>query len=167
MLSWFAPRNCWKKYHDGEVKYFKQPNSAEGYEAAVLEYHSWLHHRKQTRPLGPEYQHHIQTLRQCLEWYGRFGTPESDEDLYAEITKLIANLEASSESDEPLPPVSDCLPDGVNLPEKELIFKFCGNGIVGPNDVRPADTAAFDHRFGSWDGHCRASGKNESGNLMS
>ena len=39
VLSWFAPRKCWKKYHDGEVKYFKQPNSAEGYEAAVLEYH--------------------------------------------------------------------------------------------------------------------------------
>ncbi len=43
VLSWFAPRKCWKKYHDGEVKYFKHPNSAEGYEAAVLEYHAWLH----------------------------------------------------------------------------------------------------------------------------
>jgi len=30
VLFWFAPRNCWKKYHEGEVKYFKQPNSAAG-----------------------------------------------------------------------------------------------------------------------------------------
>ena len=60
VLSWFAPRKCWKKYSSGEVKYFQQPNSAEGYEAAVLEYHSWLHKRKQTRPLGAEYEHHIQ-----------------------------------------------------------------------------------------------------------
>ena len=30
VLSWFSPRKCWKKYHDGEVKYFKHPDTAEG-----------------------------------------------------------------------------------------------------------------------------------------
>ena len=39
VLSWFAPRKCWKKYNGGEVKYFQHPDTAEGYEAAVLEYH--------------------------------------------------------------------------------------------------------------------------------
>ena len=54
VLSWFAPRKCWKKYHDGEVKYFKQPDTAEGYETAVLEYHAWLRERKHTlRQVAP------------------------------------------------------------------------------------------------------------------
>jgi hypothetical protein len=145
VLSWFAPRKCWKKYHSGEVKYLKHPNSAEGYEAAVLEYHSWLHQRKQTRPLGPEYEHHIQVFRQCLDWYGRFGTPENEEELYAEIAKLVANLEANYAAEEPLPPVADCLPDCVTSSEKELIITFCSDGIVGPDGVRPY----FDKRFGS------------------
>ena len=78
VLSWFAPRKCWKKYSSGEVKYFKQPDTSDGYEAAVLEYHVWLHQRKQARPLGEEYEHHIQLFRQCLDWYGRFGTPEDE-----------------------------------------------------------------------------------------
>lgn len=145
MLSWFAPRNCWKKYHDGEVKYFKQPNSAVGYETAVLEYHAWLHQRKQTRPLGAEYEHHIQVFRQCLDWYGRFGTPENEEEMYAEIAKLVANLEANYAAEEPLPFVADCLPDCVTSSEKELLITFCSGGIVGPNDV----IQIFDKRFGS------------------
>ena len=68
-LSWFAPRKCWKKYHEGTVKYFKHPNSAKGYEAAAVEYHAWIQRQKHTRPLAPEYEHHIQIFRQCLEWY--------------------------------------------------------------------------------------------------
>lgn len=145
VLSWFAPRTCWKKYHDGEVKYFKQPNSAEGYEAAVLEYTSWLHKRKQTRPLGPEYEHHIQFFRQCLEWYGRFGTPDNEEDLYAEIVKLISKLEANFAAEEPLPPLHTCLPNCVNHGERELHYTFCRDGIVGPGDA----TNVFDRRFGT------------------
>ena len=140
VLSWFAPRKCWKKYHDGDVKYFKQPDSAEGYEAAVLEFHAWLHEKKHTRPLGAEYQHHIRAFRQCLDWYGRFGTPDGEDELYAEIAKYVAKLEARLASEEPLPPVADCLPDGVTEAEKELILTFCGDRIVGPegNNCRPA-----------------------------
>ncbi len=145
VLSWFAPRNCWKKCHDGEVKYFKQPNSAEGYEAAVLEYHAWLHERKKIRPLGPEYEHAIQLLRQCLDWYDRFGTPEDEDELRAEIAELVADLEANYAAEEPLPPVIACLPDGVTSSEKELIVTFCNDGIVGPNDAGKI----FDKRFGS------------------
>lgn len=149
VLSWFAPRKCWKKYHDGEVKYFKQPDTAEGYQAAVLEYHVWLHKKKQTRPLGAEYEHHIQLLRQCLDWYGRFGTPENEEDMYAEIAKLIAKLEAHFASEEPLPYVASCLPDCVNRSEKELLIAFCSSSqIVGPDDALPINIRMFDRRFG-------------------
>jgi integrase len=162
VLSWFPPRKCWKKYHDGEVKYFKHPDSAEGYEAAVLDYHGWLHQRKHTRPLAAEYEHHIQLFRQCLDWYGRFGTPEDEEDLYAEIAKLVAILEANLASEEPLPSVADCLPDGETVSEKELILTFCSDGIVGPEGSRPF----FDKRFGSlgwspsgvWQGRIRQLG---------
>ena len=145
VLSWFEPRKCWKKYHDGEVKYFKQPNSAEGYEAAVLEYHSWLHQRKHARPFGAEYEHHIGLLRQCLDWYGRFGTPKDEEDLHAEIAKLVTDLEATYASEDPLPPVFDRLPDGVTISEKELILTFCSGGIAGSDGV----PTSFDKRFGS------------------
>jgi hypothetical protein len=146
VLSWFTPRSCWKKYHEGDVKYFKQPDSAEGYEAAVLEYHTWLHERKFIRPLGAEYQHHLQLFRQCLEWYGRFGTPEDEEEMYAEIAKLVSKLEANLESEEELPPVSDCLPDSVTDPEKQLILAFCNDGIVEPHSTHPY--SPFEKRFG-------------------
>ena len=138
-------RECWKKYHGGEVKYFKHPNSAEGYEAAVLEYHAWLHERKHTRPLGAEYDHHIRLLRECLDWYGRFGTPADEEGMYDEIAKLVTKLEAHLAAEEPLPPILHCLPDGATDSEKELVRTFCSDGIVGPEGPRPY----LDNRFGA------------------
>lgn len=68
----------------------------------MLEHHAWLHERKQTRPLGAEYEHHIQLLRQCLDWYGRFGTPEDEEDLPAEIAELVATFESHFAAVDPL-----------------------------------------------------------------
>jgi hypothetical protein len=145
VLSWFAPRQCWKKYHDGKVKYFKHPNSAAGYEAAVMQCHAWLRQQKHTRPLAAEYDHHIQIFRHCLEWYERFGTPGDEEDLRAEIAQLVTRLEIAFESEEPLPFVGACLPDCVTLPEKEFVFTFCSDGIVGPDDV----SNPFNKQFGS------------------
>jgi integrase len=147
VLSWFAPRKCWKKYHDGEVKYFKHPDSAEGYESAVLEYHSWLHRKKQTRPLGAEYEHHIQLFRQCLDWYSRFGTPEDEEDMHTEITNLVGLLEGCFAGEAPLPPLGNLLPDGVTKAEKELVYVFCkDSGIAEQNSPHPWPPA--EHRFG-------------------
>ena len=162
VLSWFAPRKCWKKYHDGEVTYFKQPDTAEGYEAAVLEYHAWLHRQKQTRLLGEEYEHHIQLFKQCLEWYGRFGTPEDEEDMYAEIAKVVESMEAKLAAEEPLPKLCSCLPKcdrrdpnpseelrRVILAEKDFLRRFCENGVLGPHDaLREENTRMFDRRFG-------------------
>ena len=145
LLTWFAPRKCWKKFHDGEVKYFKCPNSAEGYEAAILQYQAWLHQKKNARPLAAEYEHHIHIFRQCLDWYGRFGTPEAEEESYAEIAKFLKKLESHFEAEEPLPPIFHGLPDGANSSEKEFILTFCDRGIVGPEGIRPYS----DSRFGS------------------
>lgn len=146
VLSWFAPRLCWKKYHEGTVKYFKHPNSAKGYEAAVMECHAWLQQQKHTRPNAPEYAHHIQIFRQCMEWYERFGTPEDEDDMRAEISETLTRLETTFETDDPLPSVGSCLPDCVTLPEKEFVFAFCSDcGIVGPDDV----SNVFNKQFGS------------------
>lgn len=162
VLSWFTPRKCWKKYHDGEVRYFKHPDSAEGYELAVLEYHSWLRHKKQARPLAAEYEHHIQLFRQCLDWYGRFGTPENDNEQYRVIAELVERMEKAVAAEEALPNLFELLPECGRVDqdkwttEQELgnhaaklfIFTFCSQGIVGPDSDTSNDTRMFDRRFG-------------------
>lgn len=145
VLSWFPPRQCWKKYRNGKTKYFKHPNSAEGYEAAVVEYHAWLHQQKQTRPNAAEYEHHIRLLQQCSGWYDRFGVPEDEEDMSAILTELLDRMESAFENEEPLPRVESWLPDGVTLAEKQFIFTFCDEGILGPDEV----SNVFNERFGS------------------
>lgn len=145
ILSWFAPRRCWKKYHNGKVRYFKHPNSAEGYEAAVAEYHAWLQREKQTRPLGAEYEHHIRLLRQCVEWYDRFGIPEVEEEQRVEIGSLVGRIEQTFEAEDPLPPLRSCLPNGCNIAEKQIIMTFCADGIAGNENV----TSPLQKQFGT------------------
>ncbi|HBO43640.1 MAG TPA: hypothetical protein DD670_06865 [Planctomycetaceae bacterium] len=145
VLSWFQPRNCWKKYHGGKVKYFKYPNSVAGYQAAVLECHAWLQQQNQTRPLAPEYDHHIRVLRQCLEWYQRFGTPEDEDEIVPEVVTLVEKIETVFEADGPLPPLFRCLPDGVNLGQKQMLANFCDKGVEGPE----YSTNAFSQKFGA------------------
>ena len=130
VLSWFTPRECWKKYRDGKVKYFKHPNSAAGYEAAVLEYHAWIRQQKDTRPLAAEYERHIQLLRQCSEWYERFGTPEDEDGIRDDLATLLERIERAFQTEDPLPPLGWCLPDGVTHSEKLLILALCSNGIA-------------------------------------
>jgi hypothetical protein len=67
----------------------------------------------------------------------------------AEVTTLVADLETKFAGEEPLPPVADCLPDGVTESEKKLLLTFCGDGIVGPDDVIQNDIRTFDKRFGA------------------
>ncbi|MEK6262769.1 MAG: hypothetical protein AABP62_29580 [Planctomycetota bacterium] len=133
VLTWFTPRNCWKKYRSGDVWYFKQPDSAEGYEAAVLEYQQRLNSLKETRQLAPEYQHHIQTLQSCLAWYDRFGTPDDEEGIRTEAENVLQRLKSAFESDGELPDVMDSLPACVTLAEKRFIIQFCDHGIGGTN----------------------------------
>lgn len=125
ILTWFGARNRWKKFRDGHTKYFTHPNSAAGYEAAVAEYHAWLHEMKDSRTLAAEYQHHIGQLRMCLEWYVRFGVPEEEDQLQPEVEKLKDRFEATLESKNELQCPSRLLPDGAELAERELILSIC------------------------------------------
>ena len=86
-----------------------------------------------TRPLGAEYEHHIQLFKQCLEWYGRFGVPNDEEERYAALSKTVAEMEEKLDSEEPLPLVHHCLPHGDSIPEKEVWIEFCPNGVVDLN----------------------------------
>ena len=150
VLTWFTPRRCWKKYVSGEVKYFKHPDTAEGYEAAVLELHAWLNERKHTRPLGAEYQHHLELLRQCLDWYGRFGTPEDEEETYALLTQKVGKLEEALAGEEPLPPIAELLwQNPVKHEELKILLLFLKDGIFTEDEEeRPPPESASDKRFG-------------------
>lgn len=145
ILTWFGPRNCWKKYRSGDTWYFKHPNSAEGYEAAVLEYQSRLEALKETRPLAPEFQHHLQTLQKSIDWYDRFGVPGDEDDLRDVVGAVLKRLKASFESEDALPRSEACLPDGTTAAERQFIIMFCESGILDPNE----DSNVFTRKFGS------------------
>ena len=138
------PRKSWKKYRDGDVSYFKHANSAEGYEAALREWHVELEKTKDSRPFSAEYRHHISVLHKCGEWYDRFGVPEEEDDLREIVTELHNRLESAIELDE-LAPVASFLPNAVTDSEREFIFTFCNHGILG----RDQQSTPFNNRFGS------------------
>ena len=144
ILTWFGARNCWKKYHGGEVWYFKYPDSAEGYETAVLEFHRRLDTRKGSRPLVGEFQHHIQILQKSIEWYDRFGVPSDEVALRDEVEAVLERLKASFVKDA-LPRPETCLPDGTTEAERQFIVMFCESGILDPNEV----SSVFCQKFGS------------------
>ncbi|GEM_PF-3480492 len=150
ILTWFTPRSCWKKYRDGKTKYFHHPNSAAGYEEEVVEFHGWSRQERDSRTLASEYRHHVALLEKCCEWYGRFGTPESDdrvdeEGIRDEVFNLRERLElALTESDE-LPPITEFLPDGRTLAEKQFLMRLSPNfGVAESHESNPLNP-----RFGS------------------
>lgn len=52
-LTWFAPRQCWKKKIDGKVYYFKYPNTPQGLAAAQRELAQLLKDREEeTKDIG-------------------------------------------------------------------------------------------------------------------
>lgn len=152
ILGWFAPRKCWKKFRDGQTKYFRHPNSAAGYELAVAEYHAWLHQIRDNRTLAAEYRHHAQFFDRCCEWYDRFGTPVENgsfdqEGIRNEVFKFRDQLTTALQSGEDLTPIPSITPQGANLAEKQFISFVC----VGPGGWidDQYEAAAWDQRFGA------------------
>lgn len=95
--------------------------------------------------MGAEYDRHIQFLRQCVEWYERFGTPADEEELHAEVRKLLKQIEQGFEEEDPLPPLAAYLPNGSNEAEKQVIMTFCEDGIAGEETL----TSPFQKQFGA------------------
>ncbi len=69
-LSW-AQGRYWKKKVAGKQLYFKMPNTASGYQAALTE---WAKSQELPEPPDPQSQRPL--LRQIVEWYEQHGDPE-------------------------------------------------------------------------------------------
>ena len=69
-LSW-AQGRYWKKKVAGKQHYFKSPNSAAGYEAALAE---WA--KSQEPPEPPDPHEHRPFLRRVCEWYENHDDPD-------------------------------------------------------------------------------------------
>jgi integrase len=145
ILTWFEPRQCWKKYRSGKTRYFHHPNSAAGYEAAVAEYHVWLTEEKSSRALAPEHDHHLDLLGKCLDWYDRFGVPDGEEELQDAVREIFHRIKETRESNADLPDLAAHIPDELTQGERQFIIEFCLRGMVAPNE----QGNVFDARFGS------------------
>ena len=66
-----GPGRYWKKKVSGKQLYFKTPNSAAGYEAALAE---WA--KSQEPPEPPDPHENRPFLRQVCEWYENHGDPD-------------------------------------------------------------------------------------------
>ena len=129
-INWWAGRNCWRKKINGYTKYFQHPNSAEGYAAALADYHAYLNGLQPKKPLQGEYEHHLGLLDQFVDWYDRFGVPENEDELLDEIKKLRERLHTElQEADEPWL-IGNLLPDGTNIAEKLLIIELVSHSGV-------------------------------------
>ncbi len=135
-VKWWSGRKCWRKKISGYTKYFHHPNSADGYTAAVAEYHAYLQSLQPTKPLQREYEHHIDLLGRFVEWYDRFGTPEDEEELREEIQRFHGRIQTEIRDAEAPRLIGDLLPDGVTHPEKMLIVELVSHCEIAN---RPAE----------------------------
>ena len=134
ILNWWAGRNYWRKKIDGHTKYFQHPNSAEGYSAAVAEYHAFLQSRQPRKPRQDEYELHLDLLGRFLEWYSRFGTPEDEDDLEEEIQQLHGRLKAEFESADEPRPIGHLVADGTDEAKKQLIIDLTSHSRIAGAD---------------------------------
>ncbi|MCE5301491.1 MAG: hypothetical protein LLF97_00095, partial [Planctomycetaceae bacterium] len=51
-LTWFEARQCWKKKVNGNVVYFKFPNTGKGYEQALEAWAAWK--KEHEKPADPD-----------------------------------------------------------------------------------------------------------------
>ncbi len=79
-LTWFDPRQCWKKKSSGSTKYFKFPNTAKGYQQALTALSRWQ--ESINEPPDPEGKR--QRLQAMSDWYTEQGDPRG-----AAIGKLL------------------------------------------------------------------------------
>ncbi|MGO8744647.1 MAG: hypothetical protein ACLQNE_01535 [Thermoguttaceae bacterium] len=86
-LTWFEPREFWKKKVKGTVVYFKFPNTARGYEQAIEAWAAWKSEHEQ--PFDPDGQR--QCLERMVEWYRVHGEPEGEKGRLLEVEAALAS----------------------------------------------------------------------------
>ena len=137
ILNWWAGRNYWRKKIDGHTKYFQHPNSAEGYSAAVAEYHAYLQSSQPRKPRQDEYELHLDFLGRFLDWYSRFGTPEDEDDLEEEIQHLHSRLKAELETADEPRPIGHLVADGTDEAKKQLIIDLTSHSRIAGQTASP------------------------------
>ncbi|MEN6365815.1 MAG: hypothetical protein ABFC88_03260 [Thermoguttaceae bacterium] len=86
-LTWFEARQCWKKKVNGNVVYFKFPNTGKGYEQALEAWAAWK--KEHEKPADPDGRR--QLLERMAEWYRANGEPEGEEGTLAEVEEALSS----------------------------------------------------------------------------
>ncbi|WP_417376743.1 hypothetical protein [Gimesia maris] len=78
-LTPYPARNCWKKYHKGNVRYIYHPITKDGYESAILEWAQIKAEIDQGRPNAKVYHHHKELFQSVQGWYDSHGAANTQE----------------------------------------------------------------------------------------
>lgn len=134
ILGWFRPRACWKKYRKGATKYFHQPNSKAGYEAALLEFQAWCRQQDGLEPWVAEYRHHQELFQRCLGWYDRFGVPDGESGVQEQLAAFVKRIEVALAEPTSLGCLGFLMPDGRNRDEKAIIIELSSTDYKWADD---------------------------------
>ena len=89
-LTWFEPRNCWKKKHSlGKVNYFHFPDSKGGYEAALQEWYSLKSSLNSFGENADMIAKWKNLFGPVLNWYDQFGVPASEAKLATQVSAFL------------------------------------------------------------------------------
>lgn len=99
-LTWFDPRECWKKKHSkGKVEYFHHPDSKSGYEAALAEWFDFKRKLGGIKPHTEIVKHHQHLFGKVQQWYDAYGVSESEAKLASQVSAFLNWLGASLNHD--------------------------------------------------------------------
>ena len=116
-LNWWPKekggKNCWRKYK-GKMLYFFTPNSKQGYEQALGQYHQKLSEIDGTKPYVSEYRRASTIIEQALTWYASHGEPDGEEGK-ADALRLIRDELADATPSEPVLVRVDALSEQAGL----------------------------------------------------
>jgi integrase len=82
-------RDHWRKSINGQMKYFRHPQTKAGYEAALQEMFLLKAQIDGSRPHIGTYKHHLQLFNSCLAYYDAFGVPLTERKLHRQIQQLV------------------------------------------------------------------------------
>lgn len=89
-LTWFDPRDCWKKKHSqGKVSYFHHPDSKAGYEAALQEWYAFKNSLNSFGDNAAMIDKLTIIFGPVQSWYDQFGVPVSETKLATQVSAFL------------------------------------------------------------------------------
>ncbi|QDU50479.1 hypothetical protein [Gimesia panareensis] len=148
--------HSWRGYLKGHPrKYYKHPDTKDGYNAALSEFVNWQNSLKENREWAVEIQHHQRLFEQVEKWYSLHGIPEGEEHSARYVSSFLNWLNDSFESEQPLCPTvfltgSISTDKGTDRTQNDFIIEFCGSGWVDESYLQLEEyEKAFQEGFGS------------------